>query len=255
MKLVPSSVVYVFYNPITKYTKIGVSDDVNRRQWELSYACGCNLDVLFVSKHLICSEKYESESHEHFTKYRTVGEWFNLIDPKDAVTYVDQLTQNATEDTIVELYKSGTSISLISSYMRVTRQAILARLKKYGVYDKKGDIYEKIPNAPTPFYKKKPVPKPSEKVANISKIYENTESLQLNHPSFKGEAKPYDAGSSSFKRIEDNIQANDQYYRISFFMPTGFIYKYTMDLDQARTALRVLRKEMREYQKTVIEEP
>jgi aminoglycoside N3'-acetyltransferase len=74
MKIDEGRSVYLLYNPITRLTKIGVSDNIDVRKSALENACGCPLGLIYKTKHLLFGEKYESDTHVALGKYRKHGE-------------------------------------------------------------------------------------------------------------------------------------------------------------------------------------
>lgn len=69
--------VYCFYNPDSGLTKIGVSNNINRRKKDLEYSSGSDLILLYSVK---CYEHLFLEKllHSYFSDYRRNGEWFRL---------------------------------------------------------------------------------------------------------------------------------------------------------------------------------
>lgn len=74
--------IYMFYNPITNLTKIGITQDIAQRLNQLSTASGCDLECLNYSE--ICAEiddsakQIEEFLHNKFKTWRIRGEWFLL---------------------------------------------------------------------------------------------------------------------------------------------------------------------------------
>lgn len=77
-----SNIVYLFYNPITKLTKIGVTSSYKQRLQHLSSSIGNNLlDILVIQLEIGYDESgkfLESYLHKFFASKRIKGEWFNL---------------------------------------------------------------------------------------------------------------------------------------------------------------------------------
>lgn len=86
-----TSLLYVFYNPDTKRTKIGISNNVYRRLCQIRNASGCpvycvyitnldNEDLFFnvMAKLPATVKELEDHLHNHFKEYRYIGEWFNI---------------------------------------------------------------------------------------------------------------------------------------------------------------------------------
>jgi len=236
MKIEDGRCIYVLYNPTSKLTKIGVSDNVKARKSAIEQACGCPLDLMYFSKHLLCAEKYETEVHVKFKNYRKLGEWFDILDHISVIEEIADTIKTATEDPIVETYKKGMSITRIAEEYQVTRQAILARLKKYGVYDSNGHIYERDPNS-IPNLKPQPraTPPRENKYQHISTIddkYDDTTFLDGEKPILP---------LKNLKRIEPNLNSNGEWFQISLFKDGEFIYSYTKDINKARAYIQGVR--------------
>jgi hypothetical protein len=91
---------YWLYNPTTKLTKIGITENFERRYSQIECACGC--DIVIIGAILSeFADKMESLCLAVLSKYRTKGEWF-LIDRKTPeiqwLTYIF----NQKKDAVVE---------------------------------------------------------------------------------------------------------------------------------------------------------
>ena len=73
---------YVLYNQYTGYTKIGITNNTNRRFKELSLASGIMHEVLMYAEFQIDYDEAPKEVelflHNYFKDKRILGEWFNL---------------------------------------------------------------------------------------------------------------------------------------------------------------------------------
>lgn len=73
---------YLIFNRSTKFTKIGISSDPDRRLRELTNAGGHELWLLFTIEFAegcdISAKFMESYIHKYFAKQRIKGEWFCL---------------------------------------------------------------------------------------------------------------------------------------------------------------------------------
>ena len=229
MKIDEGRCVYVVYSPLMKLTKIGASENVETRKCQLELACGHPLVLIYASKHLICAEKYEVETHNEFKEYRKIGEWFDIEDHEKVIAFIKNAILSATEDPIIENYKKGISITKLAMEFQVTRQAILARLKKYGVYDNKGHIYERLV-----LNTSQVIPKEIEKqhISTIEDKYDDTMYLDGEEPTLP---------LKGLKRIEPNINSNGEWFQVSFFKDGEFIYSYTRDIIKARAYVQGVR--------------
>jgi hypothetical protein len=232
MKIEEGRCVYALFNPITKLTKIGVTDNIETRKNTLELACGCRLELIHITRHLLRGEKYEVDAHRELSQYRVMGEWFNLPAHGIVIETIDRVIESATQDAIVEDYRKGVSISKLALEYEVTRQAILARLKKYGVYDSQGRIFEKDPDAAKLTGAIKPKPNTSEHISSVDDSYDETTYLDGEIP---------DLPLSKLKRLESNINFNGEWYQISIFKDGEFIYSYTRDLNKARAYVQGVR--------------
>jgi hypothetical protein len=235
MKIEGGRCVYVIHNPILKITKIGASDNPEKRKHDLELACGCELILCYSSKFLLCAEKYEIDAHNKFNAQRTMGEWFNIT-PERAIETIERIVQTATSDPVVELYRKGVPITKIAEEYEVTRQAILAKLKKYGVYDNTGKIYERDPTTVKPTRIGTATLEPKEnKFLHISEVKDIDDDTM-----FLDEEKPT-LPLKNLKRLETNINFNQEWYQVSFFRDGEFIYAYTKDLTKARAYVQGIR--------------
>jgi len=77
-----SDCLYVLYNKYTGYTKIGITNNTNRRFKELSLASGVALEVLIYAEFQVDYDETPKEVelflHKYFENKRILGEWFNL---------------------------------------------------------------------------------------------------------------------------------------------------------------------------------
>jgi hypothetical protein len=243
MKLEKTQCVYVIHNPEINITKIGISDNAERRMRDLQNACGCELILFYNTEHLYDAQRYETSAHEALAEKRRVGEWFN-VSPEEAMAVVKNVTQEAQKDRILEDYKNGISISKIASDRNVSRQAIISRLETYGVRGleektrsnwklyamKEMPIREFIPPDPIPTPVFTPIPKvidePRPRKIPIE-TYLDEEIPPL--PIFK------------LKQIESNISYNGEWYQTSFYSEGEFCHAYTKDITKARDYIKSLK--------------
>lgn len=69
---------YIIYNPITKFYKIGISSNPAKRLKNLKHASGIRTLKLLSVHDLINSKEIESAIHEKFHHKNIIGEWFDL---------------------------------------------------------------------------------------------------------------------------------------------------------------------------------
>ena len=72
-------ILYLLYNPTTKYTKIGITENLEERIIKLENTCGCNLKLISYAE---IDHAFETERflHATFDNYRVKGEWFSFTD-------------------------------------------------------------------------------------------------------------------------------------------------------------------------------
>ena len=234
MKVEESRCVYVLYNPQTGLTKVGSSGNPANRKSQVEAACGCKLDLIYQSRHLVCPVVYEQTVQGLLYEHRTIGEWFKIETPQDAVALIEKEIAGATEDPVVEYYKTGVTITKIAHEYNVSRQAILAKLKKYGVYDSNGKIHEKIDQAPNPLFKTKFTPSEgrAQHISTIEDKYDDTMYLDGEEPELP---------LHNLKREEPNINFNGEWYQVAIFKDGEFIYAYTRDIAKARAYVQGVR--------------
>lgn len=232
MKLGNSQAIYVIYNPDFNITKIGISDNVEKRRVSLQGACGCELLLHYNTKHVFNAKIHEEEAHKKLADKRRVGEWFNIT-PEEATNVVKSVISEAVGDPIIENYINGSSISQIAKDNNVSRQAIISKLKYYGYYSTteimvsrphKGDkcrITPMImPDNP------KILPKPNKKITDPN--------------TFLDEEKPT-LPIGRLKRMEPNINFNGKWYQISTYRNGEFFYAYTKDIEKAREYVKEIK--------------
>ena len=75
-------VVYIFYNENTGYTKIGITDNVDRRLRQIQTASGCMVDFVeytYIGKlQDLSARDVERFLHKKYKQFRKIGEWFSL---------------------------------------------------------------------------------------------------------------------------------------------------------------------------------
>jgi hypothetical protein len=242
-----SACLYVIYNPVTKLTKVGMSENVEKRKKDLEGACGVPLELKYATGHLLCPAKYETDAHIKLHEHRMLGEWFN-VDPALAIRAVECVIEDATQDPVVEQYKKGDSVSSIAKDAGVTRQAILSRLKGYGLYNNNGKIPEQISVRHV---------RGREIVA--TKISDKTEwdvgdivgtdqipqrqiesidnkccvEVKTRGTIFLDDIKP-SLPLKSLKRFEPNVSFNGEWYQSSVYYDGAFINAYSQNIEKIR---------------------
>lgn len=80
-------ILYILCNETTKYTKIGITDNLERRISQLENANGCDL-ILIAHAEVDHAQIIESFLHSTFSKFRKRGEWF-FIDEIKAINWLE----------------------------------------------------------------------------------------------------------------------------------------------------------------------
>lgn len=217
MKLEKSQVVYVIYNPLLQYTKIGISENPQIRKRTLETACGCELELFYYTDHFVNASEIELSCHLYHKNSRLLGEWFKC-GKEEAQATVIKMANKGHKDKIIEAYKEGKSISSIADKMGVTRQAIINKLVVCGLHGKE------------------PADKYTTRVANY--VVNNTGSKIEDSVYYLDDEKPSVIGLSSTtnpKRIEPNIKEDKQgWLHVSVYMNGKFNTAYTRDIEKAR---------------------
>jgi len=209
MKLNGTQCVYVIYNPELNITKIGISDNVSVRKTALEASCGCRLTLHYNTKHIINARDYEMKIHDRLSDKRKLGEWFNIL-PEEAIEVVKEITNSAKEDPIIIKYKNGDSISKIADYYNVSRQAIIYRLRDYGIKKVKEVIERTIAEPIKP---------------------------KMNCINYLDEEKPL-LPLHKLKRLGPNIYFNEEWYQVNMYYNGSFIYAYSKNIDKANDFIK-----------------
>lgn len=212
MKLDKSQAVYVIYNPILNITKIGISENINRRKQILECECGCRLSISYNTNHITGAIYFEELIHDRLKDKRGIGEWFN-ISPEEAIEVVKDIIKDAKTDIILSSYKEGKSISQIAEDNNVSRQAIIWRLRHNGLYNDKRTII-------IPKEKAIDIPVQNKPIEELNDIY-------------IGDNKPIGV-IKGLKRIEPNINYNGEWYQGSIYYNSKFHYIYSKDINKIK---------------------
>lgn len=96
--------VYLFFNPITKLYKIGISDDPVRRASDIGRSCGCDILIMLATQPCAdiepCPRLIEISLHRFFINKRVKGEWF-LLDKPDIVNIMRWLMDEIEYERII----------------------------------------------------------------------------------------------------------------------------------------------------------
>lgn len=229
MKLNKSQSIYVLYNPVLNITKIGISENINKRKRDLECACGCELELHYNTTHILNAITFESLCHSKLAEKRRIGEWFD-VSPEEATTVVQTIIETAVIDPIVTAYGEGVSISKIANTHGVTRQAIIAKLIDYGYREPHDSLKGKelptgwvkygsyIPTSLTTKIKPHKSELPSASHAPITFLDDEIPVMPI----------------SKMKRLEHNINYNGEWYQVSIYKNGAFTYAYSRDIDKAR---------------------
>jgi len=70
--------VYVFKNPLTNYVKIGITNNIDKRQAQLETGAGVKLELIYNSVITTNARDIERLAHEYFKDHNVFGEWFDV---------------------------------------------------------------------------------------------------------------------------------------------------------------------------------
>lgn len=242
-----SACLYVIYNPLTKLTKVGMSENVKKRKKDLESASGMPLELKYTTEYLLCPNRYETDAHIKLHEFRKFGEWFD-VDPELAIRAIECVISDATEDPIIEQYKKGDSISSIARHAHLTRQAILARLKSYGLYNSNGKISEQMPIQYVKgrdMFVSKVIDEREWDVTNIIDINQipnrKTGNADNERPAegkkensiFLDDTKP-SLPLKGLKRFESNVNFNGEWYQAFVYCDGAFTYAYSQNINKVR---------------------
>jgi hypothetical protein len=68
--------VYIIYNPETKLTKIGITDNLTRRKRQLECSSGQKLELYYYTDKYNHAKLIENSLHQYFKVNRKEGEYF-----------------------------------------------------------------------------------------------------------------------------------------------------------------------------------
>lgn len=213
MKLEQNKSVYVIHNPEFGITKIGISSNADFRLISLQCAAGCELRMIYKTPPIEDAKTYETLIHEALTEKRKLGEWFN-VDPEEAEGVVRRITSSAHEDKIVSAYLKGDSITAIAERNNVSRQAILNRLRVYGIYEEGRPI----------------ICSPSRHKERV--VEDEAPSMEEDWSDIRFQDE---VTTGRMTRVEANINFDGSLYEINIYIPgAGFIKAYSKDIQRAR---------------------
>lgn len=229
MKLGSSQSLYVVFNPELNITKVGISTNVQARLSAMRADSGCDLQLIYYSDPISAATVFEGRAHEILADKRKLGEWFN-IDPQEAVEVVKGVIKDATIDSIVIEHLSGRTITDIARDRGVTRQAIISKLKTYGVYGR--GRYRNIGVVPFSVRRESAPPSPAPPKPAPS------------YPEGWGDVKMLEGSRHLGKldRVAPNIYSDGTGYRIKIYLPgRGWIEAATNNLDRAKAYAEYLK--------------
>lgn len=89
---------YIFQNTLTKYIKIGITENIARRSGQLERSCGCKIwQVAWLETHAAATlEKFILDLYDY---YREEGEWLNIPNVNDRRTLEEIYTECARWNT------------------------------------------------------------------------------------------------------------------------------------------------------------
>jgi hypothetical protein len=220
-----SQSVYVIFNPELNITKIGISDNPTQRRLALETGCGCNLTLEYESPYLPNAYHYEQKLHSIFADKRKKGEWFNLL-PQDVIPTVIDLIKDAPIDSMIKEYIDTQNISAVADKYGMSRQAVIWRLKHYGLYQKHRDVIKRN-KKDNILDQDSTLNTVKEKLNNIIKlpttVFLEDDGINV---------------SQRFRRIEPNINFNGITYQVSKYIFGQMHFAYTNDLAKARTQVQ-----------------
>ncbi len=226
MKLETNQSVYVIFNPELNITKIGVSATVQNRLSALRCESGCDLQLVYHTDPIVAANIFEGRVHAILADKKKSGEWFR-VDPQEAVAIVKDVVRDATIDTIVTDYLAGHTITFIANKMRVTRQAVISKLKTYGIY---GGRYRRMritgSEAASQTIEKKLVYLTASEV----ETWDDVLSPDVIKP------------TRALARVAQNIYFDDPMYKIRIYHPTrGWIEGCVDNIDRAKAYIEYIK--------------
>jgi predicted GIY-YIG superfamily endonuclease len=75
---VSKKLLYIIENERLQLTKIGITDNLNRRLRQLECASGCKLNIYYNTELINHAKLIEKSLHEYFKIHRKEGEYFML---------------------------------------------------------------------------------------------------------------------------------------------------------------------------------
>lgn len=120
--------VYIVFHPITKYVKIGLTNDLVKAMDSLNSYNGLKLDLMYYTLPCYNADLIERALHDEYVEHRKLGKWF-LIDPYIAIEKIKTLDVQLPD--IVSDYLSGMSLRDLSMKYNKSRQSIEKMFKKH----------------------------------------------------------------------------------------------------------------------------
>lgn len=71
-------ILYIIHNQQLNITKIGITNNINRRVRQLECQSGCKLNIYYQTEYFKRAKLIENSLHQHFKMFRLEGEYFNI---------------------------------------------------------------------------------------------------------------------------------------------------------------------------------
>ena len=125
--------VYIIFNARTNLTKIGVSNDVDKRLTSLQSSTGCYLKLIYATQNINNAYEVEKIMHILYKNNRQLGEWF-LIDYKSAKIRLKDIYLNVGNCNIIKAFNKGKTIYDIGYRYNLSKSNIIDYLSFYKLY-------------------------------------------------------------------------------------------------------------------------
>ncbi|MCK5605286.1 GIY-YIG nuclease family protein [Candidatus Pacearchaeota archaeon] len=138
--------VYIIWNEELKRTKIGFSDNVEKRFYNIMTQSGCRMKLIYHTKPIYNYAQVEYDMHQLFGDKRGIGEWF-YIGYEKPVQRLKRMVIDKDVCQIIRHFESGKNPTKIANMIGVSRSGVVKYLNSKGYNLKDTHGINNIPKA------------------------------------------------------------------------------------------------------------